>query len=229
MSSSSSAFNAAALAFGGSSALARECSCDRGASDRYQDVQQDADQADDSAPSAFDQGYEFIVQMDGDFSHSPEDVPRLVEAAAVADLVLGSRYCNGIRVINWPLGRLMLSMSAARYVRLILGMPLTDPTGGFKCFRSQALRSIHLETVLSNGYCFQIETTHRLWRDGMKVVEVPIIFTDRFQGTSKMSGGIISEALWRVWVLLLQNGLRRRPRKAPPKTRPPEAPGTPRN
>lgn len=162
---------------------------------------------------ALERDYEFVVQMDGDFSHNPDDVPRLVEAAAGADLALGSRYCNGIRVINWPLSRLMLSKSAAEYVRIILGMPFTDPTGGFKCFRRSALLSIHLDAVQSNGYCFQIETTHRVWRDGMRVVEVPIIFTDRFQGNSKMSGGIVSEALWRVWRLLMQNGFRRRPRK----------------
>ena len=165
---------------------------------------------------ALERDYEFVVQMDGDFSHNPDDVPRLVEAAASADLALGSRYCNGIRVINWPLSRLMLSKSAAQYVRIILGMPFTDPTGGFKCFSRKALLSLHLADVQSNGYCFQIETTHRVWREGMQVVEVPIIFTDRFQGISKMSGGIVSEALWRVWRLLMQNGFRRRPRKPRP-------------
>lgn len=173
---------------------------------------------------ALEREYEFVVQMDADFSHSPEDVPRLVAAASTADLALGSRYCGGIRVINWPLRRLMLSKSAAEYVKLITGMPFTDPTGGFKCFRRRALQAINLNQVQSNGYCFQIETTHTVWRQGMAVQEVPIIFTDRFHGTSKMSGGIVSEALWRVWRLLFQNSLSRKPRQtssSPPKAEPP--------
>jgi dolichol-phosphate mannosyltransferase len=160
---------------------------------------------------ALEHGYEFIMEMDGDFSHNPDDVPRFLEAAQNADLVLGSRYLNGIRVINWPLKRLMLSTGAARYVKIITGMPFTDPTGGFKCFRRRALQSIDLSAVHSNGYSFQIEMTHKIWRQGMKVAEVPIIFTDRFQGASKMSGHIVREALLMVWRLLLQNGLRRRP------------------
>lgn len=156
--------------------------------------------------------YEFIMEMDGDFSHNPDDIPKFLEAAENADLVLGSRYCNGIRVINWPLRRLLLSTTAGRYVRWITGMPFTDPTGGFKCFRRHALEAINLSEIRSNGYSFQIEMTHRVWRQGMKVVEVPIIFTDRFQGTSKMSGKIVREALVMVWRLWLQNGLRRSPR-----------------
>ncbi len=106
----------------------------------------------------------------------------------------------------------MLSLSAAKYVKIITGMPISDPTGGFKCFRRHALQSINLSGVQSNGYSFQIEMPHKIWRRGMRVVEVPIIFTDRFQGTSKMSRGIVSEALFMVWSLLFQNGLRRRPR-----------------
>jgi dolichol-phosphate mannosyltransferase len=164
---------------------------------------------------ALEHGYEFIMEMDGDFSHNPDDIPKFLEAARDADLVLGSRYCNGIRVINWPLSRLMLSKGAAGYVKIITGMPFTDPTGGFKCFRRRALESINLNSIQSNGYSFQIELTHKIWRQGMKVAEVPIIFTDRFQGHSKMNRGIVGEALWMVWWLLLQNGLRRRPR--PPK------------
>jgi dolichol-phosphate mannosyltransferase len=150
--------------------------------------------------------------MDGDFSHNPDDIPKFVEAAANADLVLGSRYVNGIRVINWPLGRLMLSMSAAKYVRLVTGMPFSDPTGGFKCFRRGALQSIDLNGVRSNGYSFQIEMTHKIWRQGRKVVEVPIIFTERLRGKSKMSGHIVREALFMVVRLFFQNGCRRRPR-----------------
>jgi dolichol-phosphate mannosyltransferase len=157
--------------------------------------------------------YEFILEMDGDFSHNPDDIPRFIEAAQNADLVLGSRYSNGVRVINWPLKRLLLSMSAAKYVQIITGMPFSDPTGGFKCFRRHALKSIDLENVRSNGYSFQIEMTHKIWRQGMKVAEVPIVFTDRFQGCSKMSGNIVREALLMVWRLLFQNGLRRWPRK----------------
>jgi dolichol-phosphate mannosyltransferase len=160
---------------------------------------------------ALQHGYEFIMEMDCDFSHDPDDIPRLVEAAQGADLVLGSRYCNGIRVINWPMKRLLLSTSAARYVRWITGMPFSDPTGGFKCFRHDALASIDLDQVRSNGYSFQIELTHKLWRKGMRVVEIPIIFTDRFHGTSKMSRKIVWEALAMVWRLWFQNGLRRSP------------------
>ncbi len=161
---------------------------------------------------ALERGYEFILEMDGDFSHNPDDIPAFLAAARDADLVLGSRYRNGIRVINWPLKRLMLSLCAARYVQLITGLPVSDPTGGFKCFRRHALQAIDLDAVHSNGYSFQIELTHKLWRQGMKIAEVPIVFTDRFQGTSKMSGRIVREALVMVWRLWFQNGLRRSPR-----------------
>jgi len=160
---------------------------------------------------ALEREYEFIFEMDGDFSHNPADIPSFLAAAEGADLVLGSRYRNGIRVINWPLKRLMLSLCAAKYVQVITGLPFSDPTGGFKCFRRHALQSIDLNNVRSNGYSFQIEMTHKIWRQGMKIVEVPIIFTDRFQGSSKMSGKIVREALWMTWRLLLQNKLRRRP------------------
>ena len=163
---------------------------------------------------ALERDYEFIMEMDGDFSHNPDDIPKFLEAIQNADLVLGSRYCNGIRVINWPLRRLLLSTGAGRYVRYITGMPFSDPTGGFKCFRRHALEAIDLKEIRSNGYSFQIEMTHRIWRQGLKVVEVPIIFTDRFQGTSKMSSKIVREALFMVWRLWLQNGLRRSPRVA---------------
>jgi dolichol-phosphate mannosyltransferase len=166
---------------------------------------------------ALEQGYEFIFEMDGDFSHNPDDIPRFIEAAQSADLVLGSRYVNGIRIINWPLRRLMLSKSAANYVAIITGMPFTDPTGGYKCFRRRALEAINLDEIRSNGYSFQIEMTHKVWRQGMKVVEVPIIFTDRFVGQSKMTGNIVREALLMVWRLLFQNKLRRRPQMAAPK------------
>jgi len=161
---------------------------------------------------SLERGYEFVFEMDGDFSHNPDDVPVFLEAAREADLVLGSRYINGIRIINWPLRRLMLSKFAANYVQIVTGMPFTDPTGGFKCFRRRALQGINLDAIRSNGYSFQIEMTHKVWRQGMKVVEVPIIFTDRFLGKSKMSKDIVREAFWMVWRLWFQNGMRRSPR-----------------
>jgi dolichol-phosphate mannosyltransferase len=162
---------------------------------------------------ALKRDYRFVFEMDADFSHNPNDIPRFLQAAREeeADLVLGSRYSGGIRVINWPLGRLLLSLWGGFYTRLITGMPFSDPTGGFKCFRRSALESIHVGTVASNGYSFQIELTHRVWRRGLKVAEVPIVFTDREQGSSKMSQAIAVEAAWMVWKLLLENGLRRRP------------------
>lgn len=163
---------------------------------------------------ALARGYEFIFEMDADFSHNPADIPRFLEAARSedADLVLGTRYRNGIRVINWPLNRLLLSLAAGHYVRLITGMPVSDPTGGFKCFRRRALMALDPETVRSNGYSFQIELTHRVWRRGGRISEVPIIFTDRFLGTSKMSRAIVREALWMVWKLWIENALQRHPR-----------------
>jgi dolichol-phosphate mannosyltransferase len=164
---------------------------------------------------ALERDYELIFEMDGDFSHDPADIPKFLEAAIGADLVLGSRYSRGIRVINWPLSRLLLSLSAARYVQMITGMPFSDPTGGYKCFRRRALQAIDLSGIRSNGYSFQIEMTHKLWARGMRIVEVPIIFTDRYQGTSKMSGHIVREALLMVWRLWIQNGYRRSPRVPP--------------
>jgi dolichol-phosphate mannosyltransferase len=167
---------------------------------------------------ALEHRYEFIFEMDCDFSHDPDDIPRFLEAAKKqnADLVLGSRYDGGVRVVNWPLKRLILSRSAGVYVHIITGMPFTDPTGGYKCFRRRALESIKLDEVRSNGYSFQVEMTHRLWRQGFKVIEVPIVFTERVQGHSKMSRAIVREALLMVWWLWLQNGLRRSPRRNQP-------------
>jgi dolichol-phosphate mannosyltransferase len=157
--------------------------------------------------------YEFIFEMDCDFSHDPAEVPNFLKAVEKNDLVLGSRYTGGVRVLNWPLKRLLLSRCAGIYVWLITGMPITDPTGGYKCFRRRALQAVELDAVKSNGYSFQIEMTHRLWRNGFKVDEVPITFADRVQGTSKLSRHIVVEAFWMVWWLLLQNGLRRWPRR----------------
>jgi dolichol-phosphate mannosyltransferase len=163
---------------------------------------------------ALEHGYDLIVQMDADFSHSPEDVPKLLEGIRTtgADLVIGSRYVDGIRVINWPLKRLVLSVGASYYVKWITGLPIWDPTGGFKCWRRRTLEAIDLSTVKSNGYGFQIEMNHRVWRRGLRVTEVPIIFSDRVEGTSKMSKKIVIEALLMVWGLLIRNGLRRSPR-----------------
>jgi dolichol-phosphate mannosyltransferase len=160
---------------------------------------------------ALEHDFEFIFEMDGDFSHNPDDIPSFLQAAQDADLVIGSRYNKGIRVINWPLKRLMLSMGAAKYVQIITGLPISDPTGGFKCFRRRTLLNLDLDAIRSNGYSFQIEMTHKIWRRGLKIVEVPIVFTDRFHGTSKMSRQIVWEALFMVWRLLFQSGLRRWP------------------
>lgn len=162
---------------------------------------------------ALERNYEFIFEMDCDFSHDPGEIPNLLKAAEKADLVLGSRYTGGVRVLNWPLKRLLLSRFAGIYVWLVTGMPFTDPTGGYKCFRRRALQAIELDAVKSNGYSFQIEMTHRLWREGYEIAEVPIVFADRVEGTSKLSRHIVVEAFWMVWWLWIQNGLRRWPRK----------------
>ena len=165
---------------------------------------------------ALEHKYEFIFEMDSDFQHNPDDIPMFLEAAKDADVVLGSRYVGGVRVMNWPLERLLLSRSAGKYVEIVTGMPFTDPTGGYKCFRRRALEAMDLDAVRSRDYSFQIEMTHRLWRQGFKIVEVPIIFQQRTHGVSKMNGGIINEAFWLVWRLWAQNGFRRSPRTKVP-------------
>lgn len=144
-----------------------------------------------------------IIQMDADFSHDPADIPRLLEKLATYDLVLGSRYCNGISVINWPLHRLLLSLGGSWYVRLITGMPFRDVTGGFKAWRRETLEAIELPTVKADGYGFQIIMTHRAWKHRKRITEVPIIFTERRSGQSKMSRAIVWEALWIAWKLRL--------------------------
>lgn len=158
---------------------------------------------------ALERSYRYIMEMDADFSHNPADIPRFVQAMEQADLVLGSRYINGIRIINWPLERLILSKAASMYVRLLTRMPFSDPTGGFKCFRREVLAAINLNEIVSNGYSFQIEMTHTAWRNGFRIVEIPIIFEDRRSGRSKMHSSIIREALWMVLKLCF----RRRRRK----------------
>lgn len=151
---------------------------------------------------ALERDYEFIFEMDADFSHDPGHLPRFLEAAADADLVLGSRYREGkVTVVNWPIARLILSYSANIYARAVTGLPLYDATGGFKCFRRKVLEAIDLSSVKSNGYAFQIEMSFRAWHCGFRIVEIPIVFVDRTEGQSKMSRRIIREAVWMVWRL----------------------------
>lgn len=152
-------------------------------------------------------GYDYIFEMDADFSHNPNDLPRLYEACACggADLAIGSRYCNGISVINWPIGRVIMSYYASVYVRTVLGMKVYDTTAGFKCYKRQVLETIDLDKVKMKGYGFQIEMKYSTYKLGFKIKEVPIIFVDRTEGTSKMSSGIFGEAFWGVMKLKLRN------------------------
>lgn len=139
--------------------------------------------------------YDYIFEMDADFSHNPQDLPRLYHACQNADMAVGSRYSQGVNVVNWPMGRVLLSYFASKYVRLILGLPVHDTTAGFVCFKKQTLQNIGLDKVKLKGYGFQVEMKYRVFRKKLKIVEVPIIFTDRTKGESKMSGGIIKEAI----------------------------------
>ena len=145
--------------------------------------------------------YERIVQMDADLSHDPNDVPRLVKLLDDYDLIVGSRYIEGVSVVNWPIRRLMLSYGANMYSRIITGMPIKDSTGGFKAWRREVLNEIDLNAVSSQGYSFQIEMNFRTWCKGFKIKEVPIIFVDRTIGESKMSKNIVYEAIFMVWRL----------------------------
>ena len=158
-------------------------------------------------------GYGYICEMDADFSHSPDDLPRLVDACRPdgggADLAIGSRYVGGVRVMNWPLSRLMLSYGAGVYTRVITRLPVQDVTAGFKCFRRRVLEAIPLDRVRSNGYSFQIEMTYRAWRRGFRIAEVPIVFTERTEGQSKMSKAIMREAARKVWELRLRAAMGR--------------------
>jgi len=150
---------------------------------------------------ALKNNYDYILEMDADFSHNPADIPRLLEAARKYDLVIGSRYCQGVNIINWPFRRLLISYFASKYVRIITGMPVKDPTSGFKCFRRRVLEAINLDSILSDGYAFQIEMNFRAWVKGFTIYEIPIIFTERKDGVSKMSSQIVWEAAWMVWRL----------------------------
>ena len=147
---------------------------------------------------ALERDFAFIFEMDADFSHDPKYLPDFLAAVAGADVVLGSRYSGGVNVVNWPMSRLLLSWSANKYVRWVAGLPLTDATGGFKCFRREVLAGIDLGAVRSNGYAFQIEMSFRAWKKGFRLREIPIVFVDRVEGQSKMSKRIVREAIWMV-------------------------------
>jgi dolichol-phosphate mannosyltransferase len=152
-----------------------------------------------------DRGYARLLQMDADFSHDPKSLPSFLAALDSADLVVGTRYLNGnISVVNWPLRRLVLSMGASFYVRLVTRLPLSDCTGGFKAWNAEALKAIGMGTVASGGYSFQIEMNYRAWKKGFRLAEVPIIFNDRTSGSSKMAAGTtVFSTVWRVWALRL--------------------------
>ena len=146
--------------------------------------------------------YTYTFEMDADFSHDPGHLPEFLRTIETADLVLGSRYREGkVTVVNWPIKRLLLSYFANIYARIVTGLPLWDSTGGFKCYRRSVLEAIDLDDVRSNGYAFQIEMSFRAWRKNFRIVEIPIVFVDRTEGTSKMSKAIVREAVWMVWRL----------------------------
>lgn len=154
---------------------------------------------------AIERGYDAVAQMDADLSHDPKDLPKLLAAAqAGADVVIGSRYLNGISVINWPLRRILLSLGANEYVRRVTGLPIHDGTSGFRVYRTQALRAMDLPTIRSNGYSFQVEMSYRAYLCACRIVEVPIVFTERRAGHSKMSRGVILESALMPWRLRLR-------------------------
>jgi dolichol-phosphate mannosyltransferase len=144
--------------------------------------------------------YDYIFEMDADFSHNPEDLVKLYEACAIggADMAIGSRYKSGVNVVNWPMGRVLMSYFASKYVRFVTGMKIADTTAGFKCYTRKVLETIDLDEIRFKGYAFQIEMKFTAWKSGFTIAEIPIIFTDRKAGASKMSGGIFNEALWGV-------------------------------
>lgn len=154
---------------------------------------------------ALQNGYQYIFEMDADYSHDPKEIPYFLEAAEDADIVIGSRYCKGVNVVNWPLSRLVLSIFANKYTRVITGLPLYDSTGGYKCFRREVLEAIDLNEIHSGGYSFQIEMNFKAWKKGFWIKEIPIIFIDRAIGKSKMSKKIVREAVWMVWKLKIRS------------------------
>jgi dolichol-phosphate mannosyltransferase len=151
---------------------------------------------------ALNHDYEYIFEMDADFSHDPNDLLKLYECAAKgADMVIGSRYKSGVNVVNWPMGRVLMSFFASKYVRLVTGMKIHDATAGFICYRKNVLEAVNFDRIHFKGYAFQIEMKFNAWKHGFKIEEVPIVFTDRKVGVSKMSGGIFNEALWGVIIM----------------------------
>ena len=154
---------------------------------------------------ALERDYELVFEMDADFSHDPKFLADFLRAAEEADLVIGSRYKTGVNVINWPISRLLLSLGANQYARWITGMDIMDSTGGFKCFHRRVLETIDFDRVRSNGYSFQIEMSFRAWKKGFRLMEIPIVFTDRVEGQSKMNKRIMREAIWMVWWLRLKS------------------------
>lgn len=159
---------------------------------------------------ALEHAYKYIFEMDADFSHNPEDLLRLLKSCHEgADLAIGSRYVSGVNVVNWPMSRVLMSYFASKYVRFITGMPINDATAGFKCYTRKVLETINLDKIKMTGYGFQIEMKFTVWRLGFNIVEVPIIFTDRKQGTSKMSSGIFGEAFWGVIKMKLRSIFRK--------------------
>ncbi len=149
--------------------------------------------------------YDIAFQMDADYSHDPREIKNFLKMIDKYDLIIGSRYLNGVNVINWPMRRLLLSYFANKYTKFITGLPINDCTGGYKCFKREVLQAINLDAIKSNGYAFQIEMNFKAWKKGFKLGEVPIIFLDRVEGTSKMSKKIVREAIYRVWELRLRS------------------------
>jgi len=160
---------------------------------------------------ALERSYQFIFEMDADFSHDPNDLIRLYNANALegGDLSIGSRYVSGVNIVNWPMIRLLMSFFASKYVKMITGMPIHDSTAGFKCYKRQVLETINFDKIQFVGYAFQIEMKFKAWKYGFNVVEVPVIFTDRTEGTSKMSGGIFMEAVVGVLQMKLKSYFRK--------------------
>ncbi len=155
---------------------------------------------------ALQNGYRFIIEMDADYSHDPAVVNTFLSSMRGVDLLIGSRYMNNtVNVVNWPLGRLILSKMACIYTRFVTGMPVDDPTSGFKCFNADVLRALDLERINSQGYSFQIEMNYRVWKKGFIIREIPIVFVDRSVGRSKMSRKNVREAIWIVWWLTIKS------------------------
>lgn len=159
---------------------------------------------------ALEKGFQYIFEMDADFSHDPKEILNFLKAIEENDLVLGSRYIHGVNVVNWPLRRLLLSYFANVYTRVVTGLPIQDATGGFKCFRRAVLETIDLDTIQSNGYGFQIELSFKAWMKGFRIKEIPIIFIDREFGESKLSKNIMWEAMFLVWKLRLNSLINKR-------------------